>query len=253
MHKERLCGKIKPYYSQGGGIVPKKSIGIIGGMGPAATVDLFKKIVENTAAENDAGHVRVYMDCQPTIPDRTKAILENGESPLPYLAESAKKLASIGADFLIMPCNTSHYFYKELSKLSPVPIMNMIYETAKFLHSQGVRKVGLLATDGTVKAGVYQKELEAFGIEAVCPSVEGQREVMRLIYDGVKADAPQFPAEKACEVVKDLFEQGAEVLVLGCSELPLGFARYGISLENTVDAVEVLSKAAIRAAGYPVK
>lgn len=231
----------------------KKSIGIIGGMGPAATVDLFKKIVENTAADSDAGHVRVYMDCQPTIPDRTKAILENGESPVPYLAQSAEKLASIGADFLIMPCNTSHYFYDELCALSPVPVMNMIRQTAKFLHAQGIRKVGLLATDGTVKAGVYQKELEAFGIEAVCPSTEGQREIMRLIYDGVKADAPHFPAEKVREVVKELFEQGAKVLVLGCSELPLGFERYGISLENTVDAVEVLARAAIAEAGYELK
>ncbi len=231
----------------------KKSIGIIGGMGPAATVDLFKKIVENTAANSDAGHVRVYMDCQPTIPDRTKAILENGESPVPYLAQSAKKLASIGANFLIMPCNTSHYFYEELCALSPVPVMNMIRQTATFLHAQGVRKVGLLATDGTVKAGVYQKELEALGIEAVCPSAEGQREVMRLIYDGVKADAPHFPAEKVREVVADLFDQGAQVLVLGCSELPLGFERYGIPLENTVDAVEVLARAAITEAGYKLK
>lgn len=231
----------------------KKSIGIIGGMGPAATVDLFKKIVENTAANSDAGHVRVYMDCQPTIPDRTKAILENGESPVPYLAESATKLASIGADFLIMPCNTSHYFYDELCTLSPVPVMNMIRQTALFLHRQGIHKVGLLATDGTVKAGVYQKELEALGIETVCPSAAGQREVMRLIYDGVKADAPSFFIGKMCEVINDLFEQGASVLVLGCSELPLGFERYGISLENTVDAVQILARAAITEAGYNLK
>ncbi|MBO5929533.1 MAG: aspartate/glutamate racemase family protein [Clostridia bacterium] len=231
----------------------KKTIGIIGGMGPAATVDLFKKIVENTDAANDAGHVRVYMDCYPTIPDRTKAILGEGESPVPYLAESAEKLAAIGADFLIMPCNTSHYFYKELSEKSPIPVMNMIQETAKELHSRGVQKVGVLATDGTVKTGIYQKELAVFGIEAVCPSVKGQQEVMRLIYDGVKADAKQFPAEAMRGVVSELFAQGAEVLVLGCSELPLGFERYGIPLENTVDAVEILARAAIAAAGYPTK
>ncbi len=233
--------------------MPKKSIGIIGGMGPAATVDLFKKIVENTVADNDAEHVRVYVDCHPTIPDRTKAILGNGESPVPYLVESAEKLASIGADFLIMPCNTSHYFYEELCARSPLPVMNMISETAAYLHAQGVSKVGLLATDGTVKSKIYQKELSAHGIETVCPSAEGQCEVMRLIYDGVKADASQFSTEQICGVVKELFAQGAQVLVLGCSELPLGFERYGIPLENTVDAVEVLSKAAIRAAGYPVK
>lgn len=231
----------------------KKAIGIIGGMGPAATVDLFKKIVENTDAANDAGHVRVYMDCYPTIPDRTKAILGEGESPVPYLAESAEKLAAIGADFLIMPCNTSHYFYKELSQKSPIPVMNMIRETAKELHKRGIQKVGVLATDGTVKAGIYQKELAVFGIEAVCPSASGQREVMRLIYEGVKADAKQFSADAMCEVVHDLFAQGAEVLVLGCSELPLGFERYGIPLENTVDAVEILARAAIAAAGYPTK
>lgn len=231
----------------------KKAIGIIGGMGPAATVDLFEKIVNNTAARCDAEHIRVYIDCHTSIPDRSKAILAGGESPVPYLAESAKKLASIGADFLIMPCNTSHYFYKELSALSPAPIMNMISETAKELHTRGLHKVGLLATDGTVISGIYQKELANFGIQTVCPSAQGQQEVMHLIYDGVKADAPRFPATPLCNVVDDLFTQGAQVLVLGCSELPLGFERYGIPLQNTVDAIEVLARAAITAAGYPLK
>ncbi len=231
----------------------KKAIGIIGGMGPAATVDLFGKIVNNTAAGCDAEHIRVYVDCHAAIPDRTKAILAGGESPLPCLTESAKKLASVGADFLIMPCNTAHYFYNDLCAVSPVPVMSMIEETAKYIKNHGMQRVGLLATSGTVQSGVYHTQLSAYGIETLCPGAEGQQAVMSFIYDGVKADAAHFPIDAMKGVMNELFEQGAEALILGCTELPLGFERYGLSRKNTIDTVLVLARAAVVAAGYPMK
>ncbi|MBR2338779.1 MAG: amino acid racemase, partial [Clostridia bacterium] len=167
----------------------KRAIGIIGGMGPMATLDLFGKVIAHTDARSDAEHIRVYMDCHTGIPDRTRAILHGGESPVPYIVESAKKLASIGAELLLIPCNTSHYYYAQICEESPVPVMNMIRETVQSLYSDGVQRVGLLATDGTLQAGVYQQELTARGIDTVCPTQAEQAEVMRLIYEGVKADA----------------------------------------------------------------
>ena len=231
----------------------KRAIGIIGGMGPMATLDLFGKLIAHTDAKSDGEHIRVYIDCHTGIPDRTRAILHGGESPVSYIAESACKLAEIGAELLLIPCNTSHYYYSEISEASPVPVMNMIQETADFLHREVVKKVGLLATDGTLCSGVYQRELDARGIETLCPTEQEQREVMRLIYDGVKADAPHFDTTVLAAMLERMRREGAQRIVLGCTELPLGFDRYGLSRQDTVDPADVLACAAVAAAGYPVK
>ena len=231
----------------------KQAIGIVGGMGPMATLDLFGKLIAGTDATSDADHIRVYIDCHTGIPDRTKAILHGGESPVPYILESARKLADMGADFLLIPCNTSHYFYDEIVATSPVPVMHMIRETAAALATEGITRVGLLATDGTLQSGIYQRELEAHGIQTVSPLAEEQRDVMRLIYEGVKADAPQFDTTVISAMIARMKTAGAERLVLGCTELPIGFERYGLPCENTVDPSVILARAAIKRAGYPVK
>lgn len=231
----------------------KQAIGIIGGMGPMATLDLFGKIIAHTDAATDAEHVRVYIDCHTGIPDRTRAILNGGESPVPYLLESARKLADMGAGFLLIPCNTSHYYYRDICRESPVPVMNMICETADELQRLGVTRVGLLATDGTCRSGVYQQELSARGIQTLCPDEAEQREVMRLIYDGVKADAPTFDTAVLAALLKRLKAAGAQRIVLGCTELPLGFDRYGLPRTDTVDPADILARAAVKAAGYPVR
>lgn len=228
----------------------KQAIGIIGGMGPMATLDLFGKIIARTDAKTDAEHIRVYIDCHTGIPDRTQAILYGGESPVPHILESAKKLATMGADFLLIPCNTSHYFYEEIVAGSPVPVMNMVRTAAEELERRGISRVGLLATDGTLRSGVYQKELAARNIETLCPTDAEQREVMRLIYEGVKADAPTFDTTVLLSMTRRLKRAGAECLVLGCTELPLGFERYGLPCENVLDPTDILACAAVKAAGY---
>ena len=113
--------------------------------------------------------------------------------------------------------------------------------------------MGLLATDGTVQAGVYQKELEKAGIQTVCPDLDGQREVMRLIYDGVKAGADTFDTTLMEQTLRRMREAGAERIVLGCTELPIAFENYGIPSDDTVDPTDILAKAAVAAAGYPIK
>jgi len=241
------------YGRKGRVVMSKRAIGIIGGMGPKATQDLFGKVLDATDAHSDDEHIRIYIDCHTGIPDRTNAILFGGESPVPHILESAGKLAVIGAQLLLIPCNTSHYFYDEIAAGSPVPVMHMIRETAAVLKGENVTCVGLLATDGTVQSGVYQKELEQAGIQTVCPDTEGQREVMRLIYDGVKAGVTEFDTRIIRKVLQRMREAGAERIILGCTELPIAFANYDIAANDTVDPTEILAKAAVAAAGYPVK
>lgn len=231
----------------------KKALGIIGGMGPEATLDLFGKLIRHTDASCDAEHIRVYIDCHTGVPDRTRAILAGGESPVPYIAESVEKLAAMGAELLLIPCNTSHYYYDEIAALSPVPVLHMIRITAEALKTEGVARVGILATDGTLRSGVYQQALEAYGIAAVCPDEDDQKTVMSLIYDGIKANAPTFDAAAVERVIAHLREQGAERIVLGCTELPVAFDRYGIDSSDAVDATDLLARAAVVAAGYPLK
>ena len=130
-----------------------KTIGILGGMGPAATADLFTKIVSLTKADRDNEHIRIYVDNNTEIPDRTQAILFGGENPLPYMLESAKKLEEMGADCIVMPCNTAHYYYDQLTASVSVPFLNLIEEAAKALPEGS--HPGLLATSATAKTGIY--------------------------------------------------------------------------------------------------
>ena len=229
----------------------KKTIGIIGGMGPLATADLFTKIVSNTKAGCDREHIRVLIDNNTNIPDRTAAILHGGADPVPALTESAKLLQNMGADFLIMPCNTAHYFYDYVSGAVNIPVLHMIEKTRDALSKKGIKKAGLLATDGTIGSGIYQKVFESSGIELIKPSESGQKHIMDLIYKGVKAGDVNFDTKNVCAALDDLAEKGAEVLILGCTELPVAEKIYGLEY-NTCDPTLELAKAAIEYAGYEV-
>lgn len=226
----------------------KKTVGIIGGMGPLATADLFSKIIHMTDAACDQEHLHVIVDNNTAIPDRTRAILHNGTDPLPQLIASADRLFRSGADFLIMPCNTAHYFHRALNEAAKIPVLNMLGETAAFLKKRGISRVGLLATDGTIQSGVYERALKSYGIENIIPDAEGQKEVMHVIYDGIKAGNRSLDINAFKAVCQKLLTDGAQTLVLGCTELPLAFSMYEISLPN-IDPTSVLAAAAIRRAG----
>lgn len=230
----------------------KKTIGIIGGMGPLATCDLFHKIIEVTDAASDQEHVHVVIDSNTLIPDRTAAILAGGEDPVPQLSASAKKLESIGADVLIMPCNTAHYFYDQVAPCVEIPFLHMIRETAAVIKRQGLHTVGLLATDGTVRSGVYHKAFEEAGIEALVPDAAGQQAVMDVIYKGVKAGNMQIDLTGFYAAMDDLAARGAEVMVLGCTELPVAFQEFGINRPN-IDPTHVLAAMAVHFAGGDLK
>lgn len=230
----------------------KKTIGILGGMGPLATSDLFRKIVEITDASCDQEHVRVCIDNNTEIPDRTAAILSGGKNPVPEMVKSAVRLQGMGADVLIMPCNTAHYFYSKITPFVDTPFLNMIEETAKEIKRRGIKKVGLMATDGTCRSGVYGNVFEAEGIEMCTPSPENQQAVMDIIYKGVKAGNLSIDLTGFYAAMDELFAAGAEVLVLGCTELPVAFDLFHIDKPN-IDPTLVLAAAAVRFVGAKVK
>lgn len=228
----------------------KKVIGIIGGMGPMATVDIFRKIVSMTEAENDAQHIHILIDNDTAIPDRTEAILHGGTSPVPYIIASARRLEAMGADLLVMPCNTGHFFHEEISAGCSVPLLSMPEETAAAVKAMGLSCVGLLATDGSVKSYFLDRAFDRFGIKLLRPDDAAQKEVMRLIYDEVKAGLVPHP-QRLFPALDAMSTDGAEGFVLGCTELPIAFE--GVDGYRFIDPTAILAAAAIKAAGYEVK
>ena len=230
----------------------QKTIGIIGGMGPMATADLFTKLIQMTDAVCDAEHMHILIDNNPKTPDRTGAILRGTESPLPYLIQSANRLQTAGADFLLIPCITSHYFMQELTEHIGIPIMSMIEETAKYLQSNNIKKIVLLATDGTCQAGVFDRIFVKYGIEISYPCVNAQSALMDVIYKGVKAGSHTWDMTELNAEINRLLSAGAEAVVLGCTELPLAAKMYGID-GVLIDPTDILAHAAIVYAGYKPK
>ncbi|SKC83275.1 cysteate racemase [Maledivibacter halophilus] len=229
-----------------------KTIGILGGMGPLATADLFKKIIMMTDANSDNEHIPIIVENNTRIPDRTDYIINDGEDPTKYMIKSAIRLEMMGADVIIMPCNTAHYFYDEIIKYIKIPFINMIVETAKEtknLYPKG--KIGLLATEGTCRAGIYDKVFKEYNLELIKPNPEKQKYVMKLIYD-IKKGKDNIDLKNFKSVLKELKNQGAEAFILGCTELPVAFEMFSIE-EICIDPTKVLACSAIRYAGKNIR
>lgn len=226
-----------------------KTIGIIGGMGPLATVDLYRRIVLRTAALKDQDHIHVLIDSNTNIPDRTKAIIGDGEDPTKELIKSAKILEASGADFLIMPCNTAHYFIDKIKENVKIPFVNMLEETVKYTYAKYGKDtvVGLMATDGTIKSKIYEDYYNKFGIKTVIPE-KTQDKIMKFIYDVIKRGKYDEGTGLLFECVEELKEKGAEAFLLGCTEL--SSAQYLYNIEGKfINPMEVLTEVSIKYAG----
>ena len=227
-------------------------LGVIGGLGPMATAYYLELMIRMTDAGRDQEHPEIIVLNIPTIPDRTAYILgRSDESPLEPMVELGKQLKSLGATVLATPCITAHYFHEMLQDGIGLPLIHGIRCTAQTLFDAGVRKVGLMATDGTVQSGIFQRQVEELGMELVLPGEEGQRSVMALIYDQVKAglepDLTLFAA-----VRDELRTKGAQAVVLGCTELSLLKKEQDLG-DGILDALEVLAKESVLACGKQVK
>jgi len=201
-------------------------IGVVGGVGPAATVDFMDKIIRNTDARRDQDHIQLVVEHNPKIPDRTASLLDDGEDPTVSLYAACKKLESNDADLIAIPCNTAHAFVERIQPYLSIPIVNMLFETIDFVcHHYGRNaKVGLLATSGTLASRVYHDEAARAGIALVVPDEMHQKKVMNAIYGeaGVKAGHVSGACrEELLDAMAHLAGRGAQVLILGCTELPL--------------------------------
>lgn len=199
----------------------KEILGVIGGLGPIATAHFMELVINMTRADSDQENVEMIIYNFPSIPDRTDYILgKSDKSPLPEMLRIGNALASQGASLIAIPCVTAHYFYREIAQGIPAPVVNGIAETIGLLKAQGIQKVGIMATDGTIRTGLLSKELESAGMEAVVPSAQRQQDVMHLIYKNVKA-GKGAEMDRFRRVQQELVSSGAQVILLGCTELSL--------------------------------
>ena len=232
----------------------KKSLGILGGMGPAATVDLFGRITAMTRAERDSDHIRVIIDSNSAIPDRTAAILRGGADPVPEMVSALRHLESCGVGCVILPCNTAHYFLPRLQETTRVPILNMLQIAAERCAALFPgKKAAVLATSGTLSTGLYEAALQRCGVPCLIPDEREQETLMYLIYDVVKASRPIPPEREKWRALLDTLRQrGAEVFILGCTELPILASELAVE-GPFLDPTAELARAAIRYCGYEVR
>ncbi len=227
----------------------EKIIGVLGGMGPEATIDLFHKIVKLTPAKYDQEHIRIIIDNNPKIPDRTKAILYGDKDPLPELIKTAQNLEKAGADFIIISCNTAHYYYQKIQEMVHIPILNMVYETALHIHNTFpfIKKISLFATKGTYQAELYQTHLGNFGIKTLVPSETEQKQLMEIIY-GVKAGQDLvYLRTQIIGIVESEIKNGTQAIVAGCTEIPLVLKDGEVGVP-VIDPTTILAKKAIEKA-----
>ena len=224
------------------------TIGIVGGMGPAATVDFFGRLIASTRAATDQDHPQCLIYSASQVPDRTAHLLHGTESPTKALLEAASLLVDAGAHLIAIPCNSAHAYLEEIRKVVSIPVLDMIGLAVEAIQAgwPTVKRVGLLAADGTRQLGLYDRPLRAVALEPLYPTAESQVDVMlaiRAIKGGL--DGAERPLQRASI---ELMERGAEIILLGCTELPLGFDVAACPLP-VVDSADCLVDECLRAAG----
>lgn len=227
-------------------------LGILGGMGPQATQIFYQRVIDRTMARTDQEHVPMLIWSDSQMPDRTKALLSGrGEEVYSRLLEDARLLERGGCTVIAIPCNTSHYFVERLTGEVEIPVLNMIRETVKRIGEGACKKVGILATDGTVQMGLYQKECAVAGLEGIVPPADIQRLVMSIIYDEIKRGEPGS-REKFAVIDKAMRALGCDCVILGCTELSV-YRNYHNLPGFYVDAMEVLTECAIVSCGKSLR
>jgi len=216
-----------------------KTIGILGGMGPAATADLFAKLIAATDAKTDQDHFRILIDNNPRIPNRNDALAGRGPSPGPRLAEGARTLERAGADFLVIACNTAHAFQAEIEDAVSIPLISMIDATVDAALEKGGERFGVLAADGCRRAQLYDRAFETRGAHSLMLDADTQVEFMELIFK-VKAGNTGADVRRRMEqMATSLNARGAQAIVAACTEVPLVLSSDALAIPvvNSTDAL----------------
>ena len=223
-------------------------LGILGGLGPMSSVYFCEMLTSHTKAERDSEHINFLLSSRASTPDRSSFILGmSKEDPAPIMIEEARRLERAGADIIAIPCNTAHYFYKKICEGIDIPIINIIDATATFCEFEGLKRVGVLATEGTIRSGAYSDIFSARGIEILPLSDEEQAVITNTIFNEIKKGiSPDI--ERFTKVSDALKERGCQRVILGCTELSL--LKKAFSLDSYfIDSLELLALFAIMRCG----
>lgn len=216
-------------------------------MGPLATADFLKKLIEETPANCDQDHIPVIAYSVPQIPDRTSAILGHGESPLPHMLKGIHILKHAGAEAIAIACNTAHYWYDELLEQGGVPIMHIADAACAGFAGRTVKRVGLMATSGTVAAGFYQTRMRDLGVECVLPSNADQSALVVPAIEFIKGNELVQAHELAIRAARNLLDSGAQAVIMGCTELPLAIEYRSTAVSaQCIDATRALAIACVK-------
>jgi aspartate racemase len=224
----------------------EKIVGILGGMGPEATVDLMRRIIAGTDAKDDIDHIRCIVDNNPKVPSRIKALLEGGgESPAPCMADMAKRLETWGADCLAIACNTAHNYYPDVQGAVAIPVLNMIELASVHAvkHNPGCKRVGVLASPAVRLTRLYTDVLEKLGVEAVYPDIDYENRLLGVIKNIKAGDTGPEIRKEFAAIVENVGKNGAEIAIIACTELGIICEEYSIPV---VDAADVLAFELIR-------
>lgn len=228
-------------------------IGVIGGLGPAATLDFYAKVLHLSAARSDQEHVRLIIDADPEVPNRNDSVAGTGPASAPALIAKARRLEAAGADLLVMPCNAAHAYLAEILGAVDLPFISIVDEAVRVAvdGAGGVSRVGILATSGTLQAGLYQRALSSKDLEALTLNAERLDRFMAAIYR-VKAgelagDRARALREEFVSLADSLIDDGAEVMIAACTEVPLvlGPAEARRLTVPLIDATEALAQAVV--------
>ena len=222
-----------------------RKLGILGGMGPLATVEFMQKIIAQTPACSDQQHIPMLVSNNPQIPDRTAFLINNGDDPYPALKQGMEQLEQAGAECIVMPCNTAHYWYPRLSNTCRVHMISILDSVVDEAKLRGYSKVGIMATTATMTTRMYETKLAQKQIAAVAPEQEQQQAVMDGIY-AVKAGDVEQGHRLMKPVFDSLLEQGADAVILGCTEIPVALAETVFNQPGQcLDSLNILAKACI--------
>ena len=232
----------------------KKIIGVLGGMGPEATACFFRLLIASTIAAEDQDHVPVLIWNDPRIPNRSDAILSGGASPLPALLQGLALLEAGGAGLIVMPCLTAHLHIRELAAAASVPFVNLIEESLRFIRTGRPvpRRVGLLASSGTIRAGLFHAPFAGKGIEVLVPAPRSQDRFTEAVAEIKAGRIAGRPRAAIVRAARELVSRGADAVVAGCTEVPLalGPGDLGVPL---IEPMAIGARACIRKAGGDVR
>jgi aspartate racemase len=223
----------------------EKIVGILGGKGPEATDVLLQLIIKHTPVSVEEDHLRVIIDNNPKIPKPALAITGEGPDSVPALTETARNLEKAGADFLVIPCNSAHYFLDQIRSAITIPVLSIIDATVEAARNHGCKKVAVLATSGLISSEIYQKGLSEAGMGVLIPQPEEQERLMKQIIHFKDSGEMHGLKEVVSDLVKALQGRGADAVALACTEIPVVYS----GEESPVicfDTIDILARAAVR-------